>query len=132
MHLAEDIFPYFSDIGAKQSDIVLFNFGIWHNDMKTFVGNMSEVFSYLRKHQAGMPFLIWREIAPQHFDTPFGEFACDGCPSAAYPFECKVRHLICSQGLSPSSIAGSIFSCSIFIAGHGAPSSMGNLAWSTA
>lgn len=89
--MTRDIFPYLPDIGAKKSDIIMFNFGIWHNDMKTFVGNLSEVYQYLTEFKERMPYLIWRDVGPQHFDTPLGEFACEGCPAPEYPFECKVR-----------------------------------------
>ena len=89
--MTRDIFPYLPDIGAKKSDIIMFNFGVWHNDMRSFVGNLSEVYQYLTERKDRMPYLIWREVGPQHFDTPLGEFACEGCPAPEYPFECKVQ-----------------------------------------
>ena len=94
IHMTRDIFPYLPDIGAKKSDIIMFNFGVWHNDMTSFVGNLSEVHQYLTERRDKMPYLIWRDVGPQHFDTPLGEFACDGCPAPQYPFECKVGLVI--------------------------------------
>ena len=91
MHLTEDIFPYLPALGARNSDIVVFNFGVWHNDVASFAGNVSAVQTYLRQHQSSMPYLIWREASPQHFDTPQGEFRCEGCVEPDYPFECKVH-----------------------------------------
>lgn len=91
--LAEDTLPNLHRLGAVQSDVVLFNFGVWHNDLQSFQGNVSLVASFLRQHRHELPLLIWRETAPQHFDTPLGEFACDGCPEAQGPYKCKVSVL---------------------------------------
>lgn len=108
MDLARDIFPYLPDIGAVSSDIVVFNFGVWHNDLSTFASNASAVAQYLIQRRASMPFLVWRESSPQHFDTPQGEFGCESCIPPAYPFQCKV--------LWPSLLVSHIFAADMLIA----------------
>lgn len=89
--LAEDIFPNLPHIGANISDIVVFNFGLWHNDLASFSGNASAVAQSLISHRASLPFLIWRESSPQHFDTPQGEYGCQTCQSPHFPYICRVR-----------------------------------------
>ena len=89
-HLVEDMFPHLWRLGAVKSDIVLFNFGVWHNDLAGFEGNASLVEAYLQAHRRELPFLVWRDSAPQHFDTPTGEFGCAGCPAPKAPYQCKV------------------------------------------
>lgn len=46
---------------------------------------------YFREHKAQLPIHVWRDASPQHFNTPTGDFKCDNCPDAPYPFVCEVR-----------------------------------------
>ena len=91
------MFPHLWRLGAVKSDIVLFNFGVWHNDLAGFEGNASLVEAYLQAHRRDLPFLVWRDSAPQHFDTPTGEFGCAGCPAPKAPYQCKVRTPVLRQ-----------------------------------
>ncbi len=91
--MATDILPNLHRLGAAASDIALFNYGAWHNDESSMQGNASLLEAYLVDNLDRLPFLGWREVAPQHFDTPLGEYSCSGCPEATTPFVCKVRLL---------------------------------------
>ena len=59
--------------------------------MEAYSSNVTAVVDYLQFNRKKMPFLIWRDNTPQHFDTPLGEFGCDGCPEPHVPYQCKVR-----------------------------------------
>ena len=92
--------PNLHRLGAVASDIVLFNFGVWHNGEASVAGNASLLESYITSNRGQLPFLVWRETAPQHFATPLGEFSCSGCPEAEAPYECKVTFLSSLRTLS--------------------------------
>ena len=65
--------------------------GVWHNTIEAYSSNVTAVVNYLQFNRKKLPFLIWRDNTPQHFDTPLGEFGCDGCPEPHVPYQCKVR-----------------------------------------
>ena len=46
---------------------------------------------YYREHKAKLPIHVWRDASPQHFNTPTGDFKCDNCPDAPWPFVCEVQ-----------------------------------------
>ncbi len=69
---------------------MLFNFGAWHNDDATYASNVSSLVTYLLEHRAKLPYLIWRDTSPQHFNTPMGEFGCEGCSPPELPWKCQV------------------------------------------
>lgn len=58
--------------------------------MESYSSNVTAVVEYLRENRTGLPFLVWRDSSPMHFDTPLGEFRCDGCQLPVLPFQCKV------------------------------------------
>ena len=65
--------------------------GVWLNAMETLNNGAVPLVDHLRAaNRSTLPFLVWRDTSPQHFDTPLGEFNCDGCPEAQWPIECKV------------------------------------------
>eukprot|EP00884_Botryococcus_braunii_P023107 jgi/Botrbrau1/9480/Bobra.0252s0098.2 len=87
--LAHTLLPLFPALGVKRTDVMVLNFAIWINSRQEYERNVSAFANYYQAHKEELPFTIWRDSSVQHFDTPTGDYQCDGCPSPSYPFICQ-------------------------------------------
>jgi hypothetical protein len=71
------LLPDYQRLTMKRSDIVIFNVGLWLNDVETYNNEMQEFVNYYREHRADLPFFLWRDSSVQHFNTPVGNFFVD-------------------------------------------------------
>ena len=71
-HLVEDVLPVMKSLGAKTTDIMVMNVGVWYNDEDMYALDMELFSAGWHKHKADLPIGIWRDTSPQHFDTPTG------------------------------------------------------------
>lgn len=88
--LTETILPALGPLGAQPSDIMVLNIAVWRNKENDYRSDLHMLKDYWHAHGTHLPMTIWRDASAQHFDTPTGDFGCDGCPNATQPFQCKV------------------------------------------
>lgn len=86
--------PAMRHLGAKHSDILVINTGVWVNDAPGYAKFVGMLADYLHLHAATLPVVVWRDSSSQHFDNPTGDFGCvpeKGCwaPQHSYPFVCQ-------------------------------------------
>ena len=72
--------PRWPVLGVKRTDVVLLNFAVWLNSHAELRENAKIWADFYRDHHRELPFIIWRDASVQHFDTPTGDYKCDGCP----------------------------------------------------
>ncbi|KAK9832530.1 hypothetical protein WJX81_006130 [Elliptochloris bilobata] len=86
--LVDTLLPRLPALGARRQDIIVLNFAVWINWAQTYREQIAYFAAYHRKHRQELPFIVWRDSSVQHFDTPTGDYECDGCPKAERPFNC--------------------------------------------
>jgi hypothetical protein len=91
--LVQTLLPLFPALGVKRSDVMVLNFAIWINKEQEYRDNIRMFADYYRANKDTLPFIIWRDSSVQHFDTPTGDYECDGCPKPSFPFVCRVSPL---------------------------------------
>ncbi|KAK9841328.1 hypothetical protein WJX74_003987 [Apatococcus lobatus] len=60
--------------GSSLNDLMLLNFGHAHLGWEDYQANLTNFAHYVRTRQAELPFLIWQESTPQHYDSPNGDY----------------------------------------------------------
>ncbi|KDD73428.1 hypothetical protein H632_c2187p0, partial [Helicosporidium sp. ATCC 50920] len=75
LHVVQDVLPNFELLGARHSDVMVVNFGLWHHlregDYESLVALFARAASKL---QRALPRVVWRDNSPQHFVIEHGEF----------------------------------------------------------
>ena len=71
------LLPDYERLTMNHSDIVVFNVGLWLNDVETYTKEMQEFVDYYHDHKAQLPFFLWRDSSVQHFNTPVGNYFTD-------------------------------------------------------
>ena len=88
--LVQTMLPSLGPLGAQPADILVLNIAVWMNRGPEYEANLGMFADFWRLHNTSLPQTVWRDASPQHFDTPTGDFKCDGCPDASHPFKCQV------------------------------------------
>ncbi|EIE18670.1 hypothetical protein COCSUDRAFT_45154 [Coccomyxa subellipsoidea C-169] len=97
--LVTNLLPRFARLGALPSDIMILNFAVWINKAEELAANVMMWAEYYQRFRDSLPFTIWRDASIQHFDTPTGDYKCDGCVDAKpraddTGFNCKAMDLV--------------------------------------
>lgn len=71
------LLPDYERLTMNHSDIVVFNAGLWLNDVETYTREMQEFVAYYQEHKARLPYFLWRDSSVQHFNTPVGNYLTD-------------------------------------------------------
>ena len=71
------LLPDYERLTMKHSDTVIFNVGLWLNDVETYTREMQEFATYYHEHKKRLPFFLWRDSSVQHFNTPVGNYFTD-------------------------------------------------------
>ena len=90
--LKETLLPSLGALGALPTDIMVLNVAVWMNAEAEYRANLGMFAEYWQEHRKELPITVWRDASPQHFDSPTGDFKCDGCPGASSPYVCQVWH----------------------------------------
>lgn len=76
--------PLLAGAGASHRDILVMNTGLHFSS--TYRTDLKEITAWHAKNYASLPFVIWRDTPPQHFDHVLGEY-----PGTKPPFTCKAN-----------------------------------------
>lgn len=57
---------------ASPNDTMVLNFGLHHHTVGDYIAALKHFAEYHRQHHTQLPFMVWMDTAPQHFDTPSG------------------------------------------------------------
>eukprot|EP00884_Botryococcus_braunii_P019887 jgi/Botrbrau1/6582/Bobra.0189s0009.1 len=87
--LVEHVMPNLPGLGALHSDVMLVNFGLHHSDSGHYEDSLHLFSQYFQKHREQLPYMIWRETSPEHFQTYTGEQYCPDCEPPQKPFVCQ-------------------------------------------
>ena len=63
---------------------MVLNFAVWYNTPESYQLALHEFAGFYNAHRARLPYMIWRDSSPQHFDTTDGSFA-----GAQTPYKCQ-------------------------------------------
>eukprot|EP00884_Botryococcus_braunii_P019889 jgi/Botrbrau1/6584/Bobra.0189s0011.1 len=87
--LVERVLPNLPGLGALHSDIMVVNFGLHHSDSAHYQHFLNLFGQHFSNHWAQLPYMIWRETSPEHFQTYTGEQDCPDCKPPKKPFVCQ-------------------------------------------
>ncbi|BDA49809.1 hypothetical protein COCOBI_14-4290 [Coccomyxa sp. Obi] len=80
--LVTNLLPRFDRLGVLPTDIMVLNFAVWINAAEELAQNVMIWSEFYERNKERLPYTIWRDASIQHFDTPTGDYKCDGCPEA--------------------------------------------------